>query len=339
MGRRDILRSLVISLCSLPVLAAVFIAAAYFYVNDRFDRPGPLLTSAEVVLPPGRGAFQIADTLYQAGVLADPNIFSAGVWLEDASGALKAGEYAFEPGMSPREVMVKLVAGAVIERSLTVPEGLSSAAVLALINAESALKGEFTDLPPEGSLLPETYQYRWGDTRASLVRRMRAGMQDVLAQLWPNRAHDLPVTTPEQAIILASIVEKETAMARERPMVASVFINRLRQDMPLQSDPTVIYALTLGTRDLGRALNRSDLRIDSPFNTYRVRGLPPAPIANPGRESLAAVLNPVTSDALFFVADGSGGHAFAKTLAEHNRNVARWRRIRDKGVEDGEATN
>jgi len=339
MGGRGILRSLIISLLSLAVLAVVCIAAAYFYVTDRFDRPGPLLTSAEVVLPPGRGAFQIADTLYQAGVLADPNIFAAGVWLEDTSGALKAGEYAFEPGMSAREVMVKLVGGAVIERSLTVPEGLSSAAVLALISAESALKGEFVDTPPEGSLLPETYQYRRGDTRASLVDRMRAAMQDVLARLWPNRAPDLPVTTQEQAIILASIVEKETALATERPMVASVFINRLRQDMPLQSDPTVIYALTLGARDLGRALSRADLRIDSPFNTYRGRGLPPAPIANPGRESLAAVLNPATSDALFFVADGTGGHAFAKTLAEHNRNVARWRRIRDAGADDGEATN
>lgn len=339
MGGRGIPRRLVISLLSLAALAVVCVAAAYFFVTDRFDRSGPLLTVTEINLPRGRGAFQIADTLYQAGVLADPNVFAAGVWLEDASGTLQAGEYAFEPGVSPRDVMAKLISGAVIEHSLTVPEGLSSASVVALINAENALTGEIVDTPPEGSLLPETYQYRRGDTRASLVRRMQIEMQGVLALLWPERISGLPVATPEQATILASIVEKETALAMERPMVASVFINRLRRSMPLQSDPTVIFALTQGERDLGRPLSRADLRTDSPYNTYRNKGLPPAPIANPGRESLAAVLSPVISDSLYFVADGKGGHAFAKTLAEHNRNVARWRRIRDAGPVDPKSTN
>jgi UPF0755 protein len=198
---------------------------------------------------------------------------------------------------------------------------------MAALEAAEGLTGPLPDPPPQGSLLPETYFFENGETRAAMLARMQKAMTDALAELWPQRAENLPFDTPEQAVVLASIVEKETGVAAERPQVASVFVNRLRRGMPLQSDPTVIFALTGGEADLGRPLLRADLQVDHPVNTYVVNGLPPTPIANPGRASLEAVLNPAETDFLYFVADGTGGHAFARTLAEHNRNVARWRAV------------
>ena len=192
------------------------------------------------------------------------------------------------------------------------------------------LTGTIDARPLEGALLPETYHYSWGDGRPELIARMRRNMAQVLAELWPGRQSDLPLKTPGEALILASIVEKETAIATERRRVAAVFVNRLRRGMRLQSDPTVVYGVTGGTGRLARALNRQDLAKPTLYNTYRIDGLPPTPIANPGRASIEAVLNPLTTAELYFVADGSGGHAFAKTLAEHNKNVRRWRRLRTK---------
>ena len=226
--------------------------------------------------------------------------------------------------------MEKLVAGKTVVHRLTVTEGMTSAEVVAALNAAPDLAGEILKVPEEGSLLPETYHYALGDNRAVLIERMQRAMARLVDELWEARDPALALDDAQQAVVLASVVEKETALADEMPVVAGVFHNRLRQGMRLQADPTVIYALTGGKKPLGRALRRADLWVESPYNTYRNKGLPPGPIANPGRAALAAVLHPAETDALYFVADGSGGHAFAKTLDEHNRNVARWRAKRAK---------
>jgi UPF0755 protein len=261
-------------------------------------------------------------------VVGDRRLFRLFALASDRARALKAGEYEFPPRASYAEVLAQLGAGRTLTRFLTVPEGLTAVEVAALVNAAAAMQGAPSASPPEGSLLPETYDYRWGDNRAAMLQRMQAAMQATLAELWPRRAADVPLASPQEALILASIVEKETGIAAERRRVAGVFANRLRLGMPLQADPTVVYALTGGQAPLGRALTRADWQVDSPYNTYRIRGLPPGPIANPGRAAIEAALNPEPHDYLYFVADGSGGHAFARSLAEHNRNVARWRAVR-----------
>ncbi len=311
-------------------LAVVLAIAGWLFVHGRLDSPGPARDERTVVLPQGLSAFDIADALEEAGVIDDPLLFVAGLWIEDKQHALKAGEYVFEALVTPRGVMEKLVAGKTVVHRLTVVEGMTSTEVVAALNAASRLEGEIETVPPEGSLLPETYHYALGDSRAGLVEHMKNAMTQLVEELWQARDPTLALDDVQQAVVLASVVEKETGVANERPVIAAVFLNRLRENMRLQSDPTVIYALTGGKGPLGRALTRSDLRIESPYNTYRHKGLPPGPIANPGRAALAAVLNPTQTDALYFVADGSGGHAFAKTLDEHNRNVARWRAKRAK---------
>jgi UPF0755 protein len=218
-----------------------------------------------------------------------------------------------------------------VQRRVTIAEGLSALQIQALLDKTEGLMGEAEPIA-EGSILPETYAFEWGDSRAALIRRAQAAMNTALAEAWRDRAPNLPLRSAREALILASIIERETGKAEERALVASVFINRLRRNMPLQSDPTVVYAATGGAA-LERAITRADLDRDSPFNTYRNRGLPPGPIANPGRDSLRAATRPATSNFLYFVADGSGGHAFAETLDGHNRNVARWREIeRQRGV-------
>ena len=306
-------------------LALVLLAAGWLHVRSAFDRPGPLRETRTVVLPQGLGAWAIADRLAETGVVGDPTLFAAGVWLEGRERALKAGEYAFEALVTPRGVMEKLVAGTTVARRLTIAEGLTSAEIVARLNGAPGLVGEVAALPGEGTLLPETYHYALGDRRDGIVARMRDGMTRALDELWRRRDPAVDLDSAYQALVLASIVEKETGVADERPVVAAVFLNRLRKGMRLQSDPTVIYALTAGKAPLGRPLSRRDLAVDDPYNTYRHGGLPPGPIANPGRSAIDAVLHPADTDALYFVADGSGGHAFAATLDEHNRNVARWR--------------
>ena len=306
-------------------LAVVLAIAGWLYVHSQFDTPGPARDERTVVLPQGLGAFDIADRLAEAGVIDDPVLFVAGLWIEDKQHALKAGEYVFEALVTPRGVMEKLVAGDTVAHRFTVKEGMTSAEVVAALNAAPGLEGEIERVPDEGSLLPETYHYALGDSRAVLIERMQNDMERVVDELWQARDPAVGLDDADQAVVLASIVEKETAVADERPEIAGVFLNRLQQGMRLQADVTVIYAVTGGKRPLGRPLSRADLWADSPYNTYRQGGLPPGPIANPGRAALAAVLNPAETDALYFVADGSGGHAFAETLDEHNRNVARWR--------------
>ncbi|SMH59385.1 endolytic transglycosylase MltG [Azospirillum agricola] len=296
----------------------------------RVMAPGPLEQPETVVIPRGSGIEAIAITLGDAGVIDSPLLFVAGSKLMGLMGPvrdLKAGEYLFPAGISMEAVLEQMRQGRTVVRRFTVPEGLTSAQVVALLDKEPALTGELGKVPRNGALLPETYHYAYGDSRAALVERMQTAMTQALAEAWKGREDGLPIETAEQALTLASIVEKETGVAAERARVAGVFLNRLEAGMKLQSDPTVIYALTDGSGELGRTLTRNDWKFESPYNTYQINGLPPGPIANPGKASLLAVVKPEKHDFLYFVADGTGGHVFAKTLPDHNRNVARWREL------------
>jgi UPF0755 protein len=312
----------------LAALAGAITIAGWTQLNAYLNRPGPTSEKVTVILPRGTGIPEIAARLADAGVIRHPLIFRLAVRITGSDRALKAGEYAFPAQVTPRGVLGMLQRGETVARRLTVAEGLTVAQIFALLDQAAGLSGPLPELPPEGSLLPETYFYAYGDSRINMVKRMRKAMRETLADLWIARSENLPFASPEEALILASIVDKETSLPAERDQVAAVFVNRLRREMRLQSDPTVIYGLTAGDGALGRALTRQDWLHASPFNTYQVAGLPPGPIANPGRAAIEAVLNPADVDYLYFVADGSGGHAFARTLREHNRNVARWRRIK-----------
>jgi UPF0755 protein len=312
----------------LGVLLIVALAGLVaFNVARQFESPGPHAAETSVVIPTGAGLKSIAQSLTEAGVIRDPLTFRLGVRYHDAARDLRAGEYRFPAGSSMRQVMEILRRGETVVRRLTIPEGLTSQEVVALVASAEGLRGEVGPVPEEGSLLPETYHYSWDDERGQLVERMATSQQELLDDLWAERDPDLPLASPEEALILASIVEKETAVDGERPLVASVFVNRLKRGMRLQSDPTVVYGLTQGQGPLGRALTRADLNAPSAYNTYQIDGLPPGPIANAGRAALEAVFHPASTSYLYFVADGSGGHAFAETLDEHNRNVAKWRKL------------
>ncbi len=329
---RLLLGLLLIGALALGALAA----GGYYYANEAFYAAGPAAADEApetvFVLERGSGLKRVAATLERDGLIENALIFEWGVRFNGQGEALKAGEYAIPSQASMAQIMALLVDGKAILHKLTVAEGLSVAQVVDLVNAHEALAGEITEAPEEGRLLPETYLFQRGTERNELLARMRAAKDTLLEEIWPNRADDLPFDTQYEALILASIVEKETGIAEERPMVASVFVNRLRRGIRLQSDPTVIYPITQG-KPLGRRIRRSELDSDNPYNTYRNAGLPPTPIANPGRESLLAVLNPPQTDYYYFVADGTGGHAFSRTLAEHNRNVAEWRRVqRERGL-------
>jgi UPF0755 protein len=319
----------------LILLVAGLAGAAAYWAYWEFDAPGPTTTETTVVIERGSGVRDIAATLHDAGVIGEPLIFLAGVEVFGKGRPLKAGEYLFPARLSMHQVMQQMIDGTTVVHRLTVPEGLTAAEIVALVASATDLAGDLPkDLPADGSLLPETYFYSRGDTRQDLLARMKKGMDDRLAELWQARDPAAPLKTPAEAVTLASIVEKETGVAAERPHVAAVFYNRLAQGMPLQSDPTVIYALTAGKGPLNRALSHADLQTASPYNTYVNMGLPPGPIANPGRASLEAVLHPATSKDLYFVADGTGGHVFAETLDEHNKNVARWRQLQKQQAGD-----
>jgi UPF0755 protein len=307
---------------TLGVLAVLGGLAAW-QAQRVYLRPGPLAEERSVVIPRG-GAEGIARALANAGVIDDPRAFALATWLTQVRGKpLRAAEFAFPPHASLAEVLRILREARPVQRRLTIPEGFSARQILALLERTEGLTGEVPSIA-EGALLPETYAFQWGDSRSGVVRRAEQAMTQALNDAWEKRADGLPLASPREALILASIVERETGLPEERARVAAVFVNRLRRGMPLQSDPTVIYAAAQGA-PFERAITRADLDRDSPFNTYRVRGLPPAPIAAPGRDSLLAVTRPATTDEIFFVATGDGGHAFARTLEEHNRNVARWR--------------
>jgi UPF0755 protein len=315
----------------LLVLGVGLAGGTAYWGFTKFHEAGPSPAPTTLVIDQGLGVQAIADKLAGAGVIRRPVVFAAGVRIYAEGRPLQAGEYEFPARASMREVMQRMIDGATIVRRLTIPEGLTSVEIIALVAAAPGLEGPApTTVPAEGTLLPETYFYSRGDTRAQIVARMEKAMRDVLAELWAARDGTVALASPEEAVTLASIVEKETGVAGERPRVASVFFNRIDRGMPLQSDPTVIYALTGGKAPLNRALTRADLQLADPYNTYVNVGLPPGPIANPGRASLEAVLHPASTKDLYFVADGTGGHAFAETLDQHNKNVAAWRKVQSQ---------
>jgi UPF0755 protein len=327
--RGRVLARLVSALVFLAIAIATLAGGGLVMLHRAYTDPGPLAAGTQMVIPRGASGHEIGTALADAGVVADARLFAVASRLFASHAPLRAGEYAFPPAVSLRDAIAKLQAGETVIRRLTLAEGLTTRAALAIVAAALGLTGETPEAAAvgEGALLPETYYYSWGDSRAEIVARMRQAMDDAVARLWAERAPDLPIATPGEAVVLASIVERETAVPAERPRVAAVFVNRLNRGMRLQSDPTVAYGLVDAGAPLDRALTRADLEADHPYNTYVHAGLPPGPIANPGLASIAAVLHPAATKELYFVADGNGGHAFAHTLAEHNRNVARWRRI------------
>ncbi|MEM9421204.1 MAG: endolytic transglycosylase MltG [Pseudomonadota bacterium] len=330
--RGGIVARLLITLFVIAAIGAGLAGYAGFEAKKRMSAAGPLAAPQLLWVQRGDTVSDIARRLSEEGAISagDPKLdvalFKLAARLEVLAPHLKAGEYEIPAEASILEIVALLKEGKALLRFVTIPEGLTTAMIIKRIEAVELLEGKVTLLIKEGDLLPETYSYQRGETRDSLLLRMQKAHNEVLEELWVGRQADLPVKTPQEAVILASIVEKETGIAEERPRVAAVFVNRLRRGMRLQSDPTIIYGLT-GGEPLGRGIRRSELRKETPYNTYVIRGLPPTPIANPGRDALAAVLNPLETKDLYFVADGTGGHVFAKSLAEHNRNVAQWRKI------------
>lgn len=328
------MKKLGLFLGSLILIGAVLAALAGFYVIYSGDAPGPLNESKIVLIERGTGTSSIARILEQEDVISSALVFKIHAALKKNEGSLKAGEYEFPASISLNDAMTMIREGRVYDRKITFAEGLTSHQIVKALNNSDVLTGEIAVVPADGALLPETYHFIKGDTRQGILDQMTDAMTKTTEELWSSRSADLPFDTIEQAVALASIVEKETGVASERGKVAGVFINRLRRGMPLQSDPTVIYAMTKGVIEnegqgpIGRRLLTKDLAIDSPYNTYRYPGIPPSAIANPGRDSIRAVLHPEIHDYVYFVADGTGGHAFSRTLSEHNANVAKWRRIR-----------
>ena len=271
----------------------------------------------------------IAQRLKNEGLISNQYVFRLGVILFGNAAQLKAGEFSLSSRSSMYRIMRVLTEGQAVLHSVTIPEGLSNVQIYNLLAKTPLLNGDITRMPPEGSLLPETYYFPRGGSRDALILQMEKAMRQTLDQLWDNRAPNLPLQNQYEALVLASIVEKETGVATERALVASVFINRLNKNMRLQSDPTIIYGLKKG-QVLGRPIRKSEIKKPTAYNTYVIRGLPPTPIANPGLHALEATLNPAKTDYLYFVADGKGGHVFAKTLSAHNKNVENWRRMRSR---------
>ncbi len=310
------------------IVAVVVVGGGLLATKMQFDRAGDFNQPRTVSIDRGASLSMIAEQLQKEGIVSSKWLFMLGVWMNHETTGLKSGEYQIDASASMHDVMDTLVSGRGILYSITIPEGLTSQQIVDRLKSEDILTGDIASVPPEGALLPETYKFTRGDTRESVLKRMASERDRVIADVWARRAADLPIKTPEELVVLASIVEKETALADERSRIASVFINRLKLNMRLQSDPTVIYGLFGGAgKPSGFVLSRADLEKQSPYNTYLVNGLPPAPIDNPGRASLEAVANPSRTKDLFFVADGTGGHAFAETYEAHLKNVQRWRDI------------
>ena len=304
--------------------------------KQRFDLPGPLAEDKVVNIPRG-GIRDTADLLVREGVIDQPSLFIAGALIFKSQNELKYGEYKFTRNASLRDVVDTIIEGKVIQHAFTIPEGLTSDLIMQRLVEHEKLSGNIRDVPREGTLLPETYRFTFGTTREQMIQRMRQAQQRALQEIWDRRTADLPIKTPEQLVTLASIIEKETGKAEERTRVAAVFVNRLRQKMKLQSDPTIIYGLVGGKGSLGRPIMRSEIEQPTPYNTYVIDGLPPGPIANPGRASLEAAANPARTKELFFVADGTGGHAFADNYEQHQKNVARLRAIEKQTAQPGNA--
>ncbi len=315
------------AIISIFILLAIAAGAALVAGKQRFDAPGPLTEDHVVNIPRGSGIRDIADVLVHEGVIDQPWVFVGGVLVLKAREGLKAGEYQFKARASLRDVVATIIDGRVVTHQVTIPEGLTSEQIVARLLDDDILTGNIKEIPREGTLLPDTYNFTRGVTREQMIQRMQQSQQRVLKEIWDRHSDDLPIKTPEELVVLASLVEKETAKPDERSRVAAVFINRLKQKMRLQSDPTIIYGLVGGKGTLGRPIMKSEIEQPTPYNTYQIDGLPPGPIANPGRASLEAAANPARTRELYFVADGSGGHVFSETYEQHQKNVARLRSL------------
>jgi UPF0755 protein len=329
---------------------AIGAACLALYVGYEFEKAGPKAETTEFNIPRGTGISSVARDLQQQGLITNPLIFKIAGRITGDANKIKAGEYEIPANAPLKDILQQFVDGKTIARRFTIREGLTSFETLRLINTVKDLTGTITFTPAEGTLLPNTYDYQRGEDRAAIIIRLQNMMLSALKSAcditadasitsimtMPCTPAPKPLKTVRDVLTLASIVEKETAQADERQRVAGVFINRLNIGMPLQTDPTVIYAITKGKHKdggkgpLGRRLLRKDLQIDNPYNTYKYGGLPPGPIANPGKASIEAVITPENNNYIYFVADGTGGHAFGKTLKEHNSNVAKWRKIRSQ---------
>lgn len=309
------------------LLFNVALGGILYYGWYLFNNDGPLKQDTVLVLERGTGLRAIAKKLQNAGIIGNDLAFVLGVKISEKSTALKAGEYAFTKGMTGAEVMATLISGKTVPHFLTIPEGLQSREIKHLLQNTPGLKGPLTEPLPEGAVLPETYHFSLGDSRNSVALKMKKDMEKALDTLWAGRVSNDLIKSKQELVILASIVEKETGIGSERAHVAGVFLNRMRKKMRLQSDPTVAYGVTLGSSDLGRPISKKDLAAINEYNTYTLKGLPIGPICNPGLDSLKAVLNAKKTTDIYFVADGKGGHVFARTLAEHNRNVRKWRKL------------
>jgi len=323
-------------LLTLVILALVVIGGALYYGKSRFDEPGPIATAVTHTVRPGSNINQIAQSLESRGIVSNGRIFEAGVRVHGHENDLKAGEYEFKAHASMKEIMDILVSGRAILHPLTVVEGTTVSQAIKRIEENEFLVGEMpSELPSEGMMVADTQKFSRGATRTELINKMVAQQKTIIEEIWANRSPDLPLKDINEFVTLASIVEKETGVPNERSRVAGVFINRLKKGMRLQSDPTIIYGLFGGEgKPADRPIYRSDLDKPTPYNTYLIEGLPPGPIAIPGRAALEAVANPSVTEELYFVADGTGGHVFAKTLDEHNENVRRWREIEKQRAEE-----
>jgi UPF0755 protein len=315
------------AIISLVVLVGIAAGALLVLGDERFEAPGPLSESRVVIIPHGSGIRDIADVLQHEGVIDQPWVFIGGVLVLKAREGLKAGEYRFQAHASLHDVVDTIVDGKVVEHQISTPEGMTSEQVVAHLMDDDFLAGNIAEIPREGSLLPDTYNFTRGVTREQMIQRMQQAQQRLVKDIWDHRASDLPIKTPDQLVILASLIEKETGKPDERTRVAAVFVNRLKQKMRLQSDPTIIYGLVGGKGTLGRPIMKSEIDQPTPYNTYQIDGLPPGPICNPGRASLEAAANPARTREIYFVADGTGGHVFADTYEQHQKNVARLRSI------------
>jgi UPF0755 protein len=309
------------------ILLALVGGGLFVFVKQSFEASGPLEADKVVNIPPGRGIRDISDILVQQGVIDRPWTFVISATLAKSHDELKFGEYQFTRQASLHDVINTLTDGKVVQHQFTIPEGLTSQQIVQRLMDTDILSGNIKEIPSEGSLLPESYRYPRGASREQVIQRMKQAQASLVREVWEHRASELPLRTPEELVTLASIVEKETGKTGERSRVAAVFVNRLRQHMKLQSDPTIIYGIVGGKGSLGRPIMKSEIEQQTPYNTYVITGLPPGPIANPGRAALEAVANPARTRELYFVADGTGGHTFSETLEQHQKAVARLRLI------------
>jgi UPF0755 protein len=313
----------------ISIFLVVALAAGYgLYVGkQRFATPGPLPEDSLVNIPRGAGIRDISEVLAREHVIDQPWIFVVGVLLLKSHEGLKAGEYEFKAHASLSEVVATMSEGKVVMHQVSIPEGLTSEQIVQRLMDDDVLTGNINEIPAEGSMLPDTYNFTRGMSRSQLIQHMQHAQQRLVSDIWEHRSADLPLRTPEQLVILASIIEKETGKADERTRISAVFVNRLKQKMRLQSDPTIIYGLVGGKGTLGRPIMKSEIDQPTPYNTYQIDGLPPGPIANPGRAALEAAASPARTRELYFVADGTGGHAFAESYEQHQKNVLRLRQL------------